>query len=473
MARFGRSEDGTIIVMTLTWLMLMLVVGGMAVDFMRFESRRALLQSTADRAVLAAADLTQDKDRAGVVIDYFAKAGFEGTIVGSPSVSSTVNYNSVGVVAKLPMNTIFLKWLGIDELKAPAAATAVEGIANVEVSLIVDISGSMSRTLTDGSGSTRIIELRKAANKFVDLLLTAEYRDRISISLVPYSTQVNAGPLIMNELTMTSANPRHNFSNCVDFTEAQLSSIAMDPTAGYKQEQHFSRFDSSYTNEITLPQCPFYSYERIVPVTQNAGNLKAQISQLQPRGNTAIYQGMKWGLSLLDPSMNSVVSNIVSGDVNDSVFATRPVAYEVEGESNPSQKVIVLMTDGENTDSDWLKKEFYKNADDVAHWAEFNFPYFARNYLGGWTYSNLNQYTETRYSGSDGDRMLAALCTAAKKPERNIIIYTIAVDAPQHGAEEMAKCASSAAHYFNVTGGQMESTFAGIARQITELRLSL
>ena len=54
--QFGRDEDGSIIVLTLLLLFGMLIVGGMAVDFMRYESRRAQLQSVSDRAVLAAAD---------------------------------------------------------------------------------------------------------------------------------------------------------------------------------------------------------------------------------------------------------------------------------------------------------------------------------------------------------------------------------------------------------------------------------
>jgi Flp pilus assembly protein TadG len=113
---FQRAEDGAVIVMTLMFLMIMLIVGGMGVDFMRFEARRAMLQSTADRAVLAAADLTQQQDAKAVVIDYFEKAGFGGTIIGEPSVIDTGEFNSVGVQAKLPMRTFFLKALGIDTL---------------------------------------------------------------------------------------------------------------------------------------------------------------------------------------------------------------------------------------------------------------------------------------------------------------------------------------------------------------------
>ena len=57
--RFRRDEDGSMIIFTLFLILMMLMVGGMAVDLMRFETNRSRLQATLDRAVLAAADLDQ------------------------------------------------------------------------------------------------------------------------------------------------------------------------------------------------------------------------------------------------------------------------------------------------------------------------------------------------------------------------------------------------------------------------------
>jgi len=60
------------------------------------------------------------------------------------------------------------------------------------------------------------------------------------------------------------------------------------------------------------------------------------------------------------------------------------------------------------------------------------------------------------------------LCQKAK--DKGVIIYAIAVEAGSHGDQEMAKCASSTSHYFNVNGGELEQVFGAIARQITDLR---
>ena len=63
---------------------------------------------------------------------------------------------------------------------------------------------------------------------------------------------------------------------------------------------------------------------------------------------------------------------------------------------------------------------------------------------------------------------MQGLCQKAK--DKGVIIYAIAVEAGSHGAQEIAKCASSTSHYFNVNGGELEQVFGAIARQITDLR---
>lgn len=481
-ARFGRTEDGTITVMTLTFLVLMLIVGGMAVDFMRYESKRAMLQSTADRAVLAAANLTQDKTPKSVVIDYFTKAGFADSIVYPIAVDDRGNYTSVGVNAKLNFNTFFLKFLGINELQAPAAATAVEGVADIEVSLVVDISGSMRDPVADGS-ETKIVALRRAAGKFVDAILLPEYAGNISISLVPYSDQVNAGPDLFAAL---NTNSTHSFSHCIEFTDTELGSLAIDAkpaTYVYNQTQHYQFNGDGVNNTLTDTICPRYSGERIVPFSQNATTLKGKINQLQPRAGTAIHLGLKWGLALLDSSMRPAISSLISQSKVDAGFQGRPANYPVQGSALNTQKVIVLMTDGQNDFSYRFKPEFYDSLSEVAFWANNNLWYFVNREFGGkdvmatmLTQRYFRDDTDSNAlygpkGGTNGDVLMQNMCTLAKAKET--IIYAIAVESGVHGANEMADCASSPSHFFSVDGNELDSVFEGIAKQITELRLSL
>ncbi|PUB18781.1 TadE/TadG family type IV pilus assembly protein [Yoonia sediminilitoris] len=208
--QFGREEDGSIIVMTI----LLLVIGGMAVDFMRFESRRAFLQSVADRAVLAAADLDQPLDQKAVVTVYFQKAGFDGAIQGQPIIDDNNGNVLVPVNSSLDIDTFYLRFIGIDQLTAPASSEAREGVGQVAVSLVLDISGSMDQIVSDatlptpsarscpapvGSGYhnatnlarvSRIKLLREAACGFVYDPIPSETAGQVTLLLVAYTSQV-------------------------------------------------------------------------------------------------------------------------------------------------------------------------------------------------------------------------------------------------------------------------------------------
>ena len=69
---FRRDADGAMIILGLMFFMLM---GGAAIDLMRFEITRTMLQNTLDRRTLAAAALDQKLRRGAVVADCMSKAG--------------------------------------------------------------------------------------------------------------------------------------------------------------------------------------------------------------------------------------------------------------------------------------------------------------------------------------------------------------------------------------------------------------
>ncbi|MEL7025714.1 MAG: pilus assembly protein TadG-related protein, partial [Pseudomonadota bacterium] len=77
---FARDEEGSFVIFALFIFIVMIMIGGLAIDIMRYENLRTTMQNTIDRAVLAAADTDQTVDAKQVVDDYLAKAGMpEGT----------------------------------------------------------------------------------------------------------------------------------------------------------------------------------------------------------------------------------------------------------------------------------------------------------------------------------------------------------------------------------------------------------
>ena len=100
--RFRKDEDGALIVFSLMMIMI-LWFGGMAVDLMRYETTRAKLQGSLDRATLAAVNLDQIMPPADVVRDYLDKSGMLHFLQGEPNVSQGINYRVVTAQASAPM----------------------------------------------------------------------------------------------------------------------------------------------------------------------------------------------------------------------------------------------------------------------------------------------------------------------------------------------------------------------------------
>lgn len=346
-AGFARDEDGSLVIFGIYIFVIMLMLMGMAVDIMHFETRRAKMQATLDSAVLAAADLDQTLDATTLVEDYFAKAGL-GNELSAVRVTQGFNSKEVEADADLSVNTFFMHLLGVNRLAAPVEGTAEEAISRVELSLVLDVSNSMN-------WNNRLPRLKVAARDFVrNLIDPAEVNDPntpnlISISIVPFNHQVSAGPGLLQYYNHTG---EHNYSHCVDFTVADYSSPALSTTALIQQAGYFDPwYSSSY---MRLESCPAASSRDILPYSNNLTQLEAYIQNLTASGNTSIDIGTKWGAALLDPSARPVVTGMIAAGNADADFAGRPVDYN----SNQTLKVLIVMSDGENTEHWELNPDF-------------------------------------------------------------------------------------------------------------------
>ncbi|SEO35965.1 Flp pilus assembly protein TadG [Salinihabitans flavidus] len=451
LARLAIDESGVVTGLAIFIFLIILMVGGLGIDLMRSEMRRTDLQNTLDRAILAAADLDQDRDPELVVRSYFDATGLT-DYLGSVTVDDGLNYRTVSADASMTMNTHFMKLAGVDTLTVPARGTAEERIANVEISLVLDISGSMA-------GNSRITNLRAAAKEFVDAVIRPETEDLISLSIVPYTAQVNAGPLIFNELNV---NQVHNFSHCIEFYDSEFSTTALDTERTYNQMQHFEA-GSYYNNPITNPGCPRRDYERITAFSQNGSALKDQIDNLRPRANTSIHLGMKWGAALLDPSFQPITGALAAGGHVDSEFSGRPAAFN----DSETLKTVILMTDGENVTTRRIADHYYDSESEISHWNRYPLYYYLNNYVS-WYYRSGFYYT--KYSAHHADNLLDNICDAARA--QGIVIWSIGFEVTNHGADVMRSCASSDAHFFRVEGVEISDAFSAIARQINQLRLT-
>lgn len=246
--RFARDEDGALLVFGLILIFFMVMMGGVAVDLMRHETKRTTLQQTQDRSVLAASSLQQELEPESVVRDYFAKAGMT-EYLRSVTVEEGLNYRRVTAQALADTNPFFMHMVGIDDFYASASSSAEQRITNVEIALVLDISGSMYNSYS------RIANLKSAASEFVETLLAGDTDDHISIALVPYNGQVNLGPTLFSKY-MVSYQHGYPDSHCIDVPIDTYATTAMSRSAIMPQAGFFDSWSSKSA------QAPYYDSSR-------------------------------------------------------------------------------------------------------------------------------------------------------------------------------------------------------------------
>ena len=525
-AVFGRNEDGSLIIFSLFIFIVMLMFGGIAVDLMIYENRRTHVQNSTDRAVLAAANLNQTVDPTTVVIDYLAKSGITVTAddvdVQEIGTAPVITGRQVAVDVNTQFDTLLMNLVGVTSLPYGGHSQAEEAVNDIEVSLVLDVSGSMNENISGGGGTSKLEAMQVAAKDFVDTILAGSTDNRVSLSLVPYSTQVNVGPALFSRLNTTH---NHNYSKCVNFTGSQFNSTAIDFTTALSQTAHFDpwrNYQSGMGHYYTV--CRNEANFIVRPWSNDATALKDQIDDFQGSGNTSIDVAVKWGAALLDPSMNWVLNDMIggTGGIN-AAFTPRPHPYDYED----VVKFIVVMTDGINTDQPYLNDSwktgnspYYRNPvnndifmerrepgnrDGDSRSGESWYNVTDRNWtnnpfsgttgvrlswLDAWASMSMSwrayaEYHQT-YNSSDyydalydprgwvgpstKDSRLNNICSAAKN--NGIIVFTVGFEVTDHSANVMRNCASTPQHFYRVQGLDISYAFASIANQINQLKLT-
>jgi Flp pilus assembly protein TadG len=348
--RFARREDGAVAYFSLVIFFLMFLIGGMAVDLMRYEHTRVTLQQTMDRSVLAGASLQQTLSPSAVVSDYFAKAGLSAYLdTSSIAVTQTLNSRNVKAKASAVSYNIFMDMLGVTELVAPAAAAAEQRRTNVEVVLVLDISGSMN----EASGTTtKIAALKVAAKNFIDTVLANDTENRVSIAIVPYNAQVNMPAAVRAKYNATYDHGVTNI-NCLEVPASTYTSLNMPRTLAMPMYSHADNtsgttrntsFQAVSKNGIGAQQCDPSTAPHLMLPSNDKIALKSKIDALYAEGNTSIMLGMRWGVALLDPGARPLFNEFIGSGLISSSFTGRPFDY-----TDPDKmKVVVLMTDGEH-----------------------------------------------------------------------------------------------------------------------------
>ncbi len=400
-----RSDEGggTAIIFALS--ILPLVAGaGMAVDGLYAFMVRSELGHAVDAAALAGARAFYDPTR-DTQVEQFFRANFRGGVPVEPlTISADEASGIVSVSAAATAPTHLMKLFGFDSVRVEASAAAqIMGAGGMEMALVLDVTGSMK--------GSKLQSLKAAASDLLDTL----YRDKetvkdLWVGVVPFAGRVNIKP---HRDWMTSQPLLWQlwWAGCADERSGARANDDSPPS-----EERFPEFTPGGSVLNAWQYCP---PNPVLPLTAEKSRITAVIDDLEAEGNTRTDIGMAWGWRVLSPRWRGVWE---SG-------STWPANYD----STKVRKVVVLMTDGENTP-----------------------------HQSGDPQSEAQTYS-----------LLAETCEAMKA--EGITIYTITFQAPEDLDPIYAGCATTPEHHFinAPTEEALEQAFGRIGGELASQHVRL
>jgi Flp pilus assembly protein TadG len=411
---FALAERGN--VATTFALAIVPVIGfvGAAVDYSRANNARTALQSAVD-----ATALMLSKDAIGLnaaQVQAKAQTYFSALYTNADGANVTISAAfsepqpgsfKIDMTASGTVNTTFTKVIGQNTMPISVTSQAVWGIKKLELALALDNTGSMA-------SNNKMTELKTAASNLINPLQAASKTPGdIKISIIPFDTTVKIGTSFK-----TSNWIDFNVMNCAHFglnggnsgnacsTPARQNAwtgCVMDRDQPHDTTDQVPQGNSS--TAFPARQCNG-SLATAMPLSYDWNALRAKITSMVPTGNTNVTIGLAWAWHSLTTSTPFTEAQAPASDLD---------------------KVIILLTDGDNTQNRWTNNS-----------------------------SQINART-------------TAACTNVKAA--NIKLYTVRVINGK--ASLLSACATNTSMYYNVSNAsQLNSVFASIAAQLTNLRLA-
>lgn len=324
LAALRHDTHGTTAVLFSICLLAFVMLLGCAVDIGRAVHTKARVATALDAAALAAAKSLHDKSMDTEQLVAIAQRYFDANI-GTSSARAlgqisdfTVNVDrstsAVTVSATANVQTTFARVGGIDKISMPSTAAAAFDPKDIEVSLSLDVTGSMC------SPCSKIADLQSAAHDLVDILLPANKStsNKVRVALAPFAASVNAGTYA------DAATNRRSADGCVFERSGSDEGTDAAPAGG-----SYMKVAGDPGVVATRNVCP--SGSKITALTDDASALGRAIDALRTSGSTAGHLGTAWAWYLVSPKWGGVWP-----------ASARPVEY---GDKR-TIKAVILMTDG-------------------------------------------------------------------------------------------------------------------------------
>jgi Flp pilus assembly protein TadG len=512
--RFRNDERGVFAVIFGILSIVLVATSGAVVDFVGVQQARVRAQAALDSAALALQPQIYTSTTAelrslaqNLLVERMTDSGVSVTV---ESANVVINGGTLFLQARLTVPMSFVSLVGISEINARIASQATRKKLAVEVTMVLDNSGSM------GSYS-RMTNLKAAASNATEILFGGETtQPNVFIGIIPFTSFVNVGPSRANSPWMDTAGlssiAADNFDNdsndstpfngpvnrlslydqisnmswrgCVDARPHTVTGAASHldtddtvpvnndpdtlivPAFGPDTPDSWSSWLADYEDDDAAPACNGISggsdrerqerlckYSGSIDTSTWGPNFDCPSAELLPLTN--VKQPV---LDAIDAMVASGATNIHMGTIW-GFRALSPTEPFTEGApyDESTAKAMIIMTDGENT------MYSRNNMNGAAYYSPYGYPYNGRLGAVGWSSSQMRAEMDVRTLES---------CANAKA--RDITIYTIGLNPPNSTTRNMlTDCATSPANaYFPSQASELNGVFAEIANQLSALRLA-
>jgi len=185
--RLFRGEKGNVAMLFALACLVILPMVGFGINLSRVMVEKHKLQMATDAAALAAAhDPFMSAEERLLIIEAHLNHVEEDIGREIEYSFSQDEESRISLTTSIKVNTSMAHLMGRDYLTVTTRSDAIQGGADIEVAMVLDITGSMA--------GGRITALREAAGDLVDIVIKEEQEPYYSkLAMVPYAVAVNVG----------------------------------------------------------------------------------------------------------------------------------------------------------------------------------------------------------------------------------------------------------------------------------------
>jgi Mg-chelatase subunit ChlD len=394
--RFFKDRGGGVAPLFVLCLVPLMAAVGASVDYSRATNVRTGLQAALDSTALMMSkeaqnltDTQRDEKAKAIFYALFRKGDAQNISLVPKYTELNDNRFSFKMTGSTTVNTTVARIMGQTHIDIDTSSEVIWGVKRLELALALDNTGSMA---SDG----KMAALKTAAHNLLDTLKKAAKKpEDVKVSIIPFDTTVNLGTEHADEFWIDySVNDikKSKWKGCVQDRAQSNDVLDTAPISGDK---------STY-----FPAESCGSLAKALPLTNDWTALHSKVDEMAPNGSTNVTIGLVWAWHALTGTTPFPEGSSAQPDLD---------------------KVIILLTDGENT---------------------------------------RNRWTTSTYSI---DGRTSAVCGNIKAA--NIKLYTVRVI--EGNATLLKACASKPDMYYDVQqADQLSGAFSAIAQALANLRLA-